>query len=103
MKHILDAKYEPENLLEVVEACTNLNSKEKLAVHSLLNKYNNLFDGKIGHWKGEKYHIELKENSKPYHSRAYPIPKAYEYTLKMEVERLCKLNVLKRINRSEWG
>ena len=103
MKHILEAKYEPANLKEVVNSCSNLTSNEKYKLYDLLSKYKTLFDGSLGHWIGEKYHIQLKENAKPYHARAYPIPKAYEQTLKMEVQRLCELNVLKRINRSEWG
>ena len=103
MKQILEAKYEPANLHEVVNSCKNLQLKDKQALYSLLSKYKDLFDGSLGHWIGEQYNIELKENAKPYHTRAYPIPKAYEQTLKMEVKRLCELNVLKRINRSEWG
>ncbi len=103
MRQILEAKYEPANLKEVVKSCNNLQANEKQALYKLLSKYETLFDGTLGHWVGEKYHIELKENAKPYHARAYPIPKAYEDTLKMEVQRLCDLNVLKRINRSEWG
>ena len=31
------------------------------------------------------------------------MPKAYERTLKMEVERLCKAVVLKKVNHSEWA
>jgi hypothetical protein len=27
----------------------------------------------------------------------------YEHTLKLEVDRLCKLGVLKRVNRSKWA
>ena len=103
MKQILEAKYEPADIKAVVNSCKNLLSTEKVALYRLLSKYKNLFDGTLGHWIGEKYHIELKEGAKPYHTRAYPIPKAYEQTLKMEVKRLCDLNVLKRINRSEWG
>ncbi|MGL4607750.1 MAG: reverse transcriptase family protein, partial [Eubacteriaceae bacterium] len=51
----------------------------------------------------EPYHVDLKPGSEPYHARAFPIPKAYEDTLKMEVDRLCELGVLKKVNRSAWG
>src|SRR5690348_15885243 len=47
--------------------------------------------------------MELKPEAKPYHARAYPIPKVYEATLKQEVARLEDLGVLKRINRSQWA
>ena len=57
----------------------------------------------LGTWKNEQYDIELKAGATPYHARAYPIPKAHEQTLHMEVERLCKVGVLKKVNRSEWA
>ena len=69
----------------------------------LLNKYEDLFDGTLGHWVGEDYNVELKPGVTPYHARAYPIPKAYQNTFTVEVERLCKVGVLKAVNRSEWA
>ena len=103
MKKILDAKYEPANIDEVVEGCIHLNDQERSKLKTLLEKYKGLFDGSLGRWRGEHYDVELKPGSLPYHARAYPIPKAYEQTLKMEVERLCKVGVLKKVNRSEWA
>ena len=47
--------------------------------------------------------IELKEGATPYHGKAYPVPKAIEHLLREEVERLCNLKVLRKINISEWG
>jgi hypothetical protein len=35
--------------------------------------------------------------------RAYPIPQIHEKTLQQEVERLCQLGVLRRVNHSEWA
>ena len=60
-----------------------------------------MFDGKLGRWKGKPYDIELKPDVTPYHSRPFSLPKCYEKTLRKEVERLCKIGVLKRVNRSE--
>ena len=31
------------------------------------------------------------------------IPRAYELTLKMEVDRLVKVGILQKVNRSEWA
>ena len=61
-----------------------------------------LFNGTVSTWKREKYEIQLKPNVKPYHAKAYPIPKAYETVLCLEVERLCKMGVLKKVNFSDW-
>jgi hypothetical protein len=103
MKKIIEAKYEAANLDQIVQNCDNLTTTEKNQLLKVLQKFESLFDGTLGHWKDEPYNIELKPDIKPYHARPYPIPKAYEANLKLEVERLCKLNVLKKINRSEWG
>ena len=49
----------------------------------------------------EEYDIELQLGVKPYHARAYPIPKN-EQTLRTEVERLCSLGILRKVDHSEW-
>jgi hypothetical protein len=103
IKHILDAKYEAANLQEIANSCTHLSDDEQQSLHMLLNKYNSLFDGSLGTWTGEPYNIELKQDATPYHARAFPIPKVHEQTLKMEVNRLVELGVLKKVNRSEWA
>ena len=103
IKQIIEAKYEPANLPNVVSECVHLQPTEKQLLLQLLQKYKSLFDGTLGHWKGETYDIQLKPDVQPYHARAYPIPKAYESTLRMEVSRLCQAGVLKKVNRSEWA
>jgi hypothetical protein len=103
IKQILDAKYEPANLDEITASCTHLTNEEQYELNSLLKKYESLFDGTLGIWKGENYDIELRKDAKPYHSRAYPIPRIHEQTLRHEVDRLCQIGVLKKVNRSEWA
>ena len=49
------------------------------------------------------YDIQLRKDAQPYHARAYPIPQAHVRTLKVEVDRLCEVGVLKKVNRSEWA
>jgi hypothetical protein len=41
IKRILDVKYEPADLEEVVANCTHLSEEEKEGLHSLLKKYIN--------------------------------------------------------------
>jgi hypothetical protein len=98
-KTILDAKYKKANLeKEIEDNCPQLNSKQRKTLLKLLTKFEDLFDGTLGKWKNTKYDIELKEGAKPYHSRPYSIPKAYEQQLRVEVERLVKIGVLRKIN-----
>jgi hypothetical protein len=62
-----------------------------------------LFNGTLGTFTGAPYDIKLKDNVEPHHARPFPVPKIHELTLKSELDRLCELNVLKRVNRSQWG
>ena len=103
VKRILDAKYEAADLKQVVAECTHLSKEQQEKLLEVLNKHKSLFDGTLGEWKNESRNIKLKEGVKPYHARAYPIPKIHEETLREEVETLCKAGVLKRLNRSEWA
>jgi hypothetical protein len=103
IKRILDAKYEPANLEEIVANHDHLSDEEKEGLYSLLKKYESLFDGSLGTWKGEDYNIELRSDATPYHARAFPIPRIHEQTLRHEVDRLCEIGVLKKVNRSEWA
>jgi hypothetical protein len=103
VKRILDAKYEKADLVATVSNCKHLETNEQSTLITLLSKYETLFDGTLGKWTGDPYHIELKPNVTPYHARAFPIPKIHEQTLRKEVQRLCELGVLTRINHSEWG
>ena len=47
--------------------------------------------------------FELKPEAKPYHGRAFPVPRFHKETIQKEVRRLVKLGVLKRIQESEWA
>jgi hypothetical protein len=72
-------------------------------LHEALTEYSDLFDGTLGKWNMGAYDIELRPEVTPYHARAFPIPKAYTDTLKVEVDRLVEAGVLKQVNRSEWA
>jgi hypothetical protein len=47
--------------------------------------------------------FELKEGSKPYHGRAFPIPHKHNATVKTEIKRLCEIEVLEWKTASEWA
>ena len=103
LKTILDAKYQAADISQIAANSSHLSHDEQTSLFKSLQKYKNLFDGTLGTWNDEEYQIELKPDAKPYHARAYPIPKMHKVTLKLEVQRLCNLGVLKKVNRSEWA
>ena len=103
IKRILDAKYEAADLEKVCSGQTHLAQLERQQLLNLLNQYADLFDGTLGRWNLEPVDLELKPDASPYHARPYPIPKCHADTLKMEVDRLVQIGVLKKVNRSEWA
>ena len=103
LKAILDAKYEAADLEKYCSEQTHLSAEEQQKLLSLFRKHETLFDGTLGTWTGTKYNIELKDGVKPYHAKAFPMPKIHVDTLKLEVKRLCEIGVLKKVNRSEWA
>ena len=100
---ILDNNYHTANLQEVTKMQTHLSDSERKKLLQLLLEFEDLFDGTLGKWNQPDYSLKLKENIKPYHAKAFPIPRIHLETLKTEVERLCEIGVLKRVNRSEWA
>ena len=103
LKKILDAKYEKADLADICRNCTHLNSKEQAKLLSVLKKHETLFNGTLGHWEGHDYDIELKPDATPYHARPVPIPCVHKATLKLELECLCSIDVLKKVNHSKWA
>ena len=103
LKRILDAKYEKADLRQICESQTELSKEEQRKLFDLLSKYEHVFDGTLGTWSGSPVDIELLPDAKPYHARSFPVPKCHYETLKIEVERLVKLGVLRKVNRSEWA
>ena len=87
----------------MAENASHLTGEQRGILRQLLFKYASLFDGQLGSWKDETLDLELQDGVTPYHARAFPIPKVHIETLKMEVERLVKIGVLKKVNRSEWA
>ena len=103
LKSILDAKYTQADLAEICREQEQLSSEEQTLLLEILKRHEAVFDGTLGTWNAEPYNIELKEGAEPHHARSYPIPHVHTNTLKMEVQRLCDIGVLKKVNRSEWA
>jgi hypothetical protein len=100
---ILDAHYEKADLKAVVKSQSHLSDSEKLELAKVLKEFEHLFDGTLGEWKGSGVSFELKKDAVPYHAKAYPIPHIHEEPTRKEIDRLCRLGVLKPCTDSEWG
>ena len=103
VNRILDAKYEKADLVQITGHCSHLTKNQQGKLLILLQKYEDLFDGTLGEWKGTDIKIELQPNAKPFHASPFPVPQVHEATLRKEVDRLVMLGVLERDNSSEWA
>ena len=99
---ILDANYSKVEMNEYVETLDHLDSNEKKELLATLNQYPTLFGGGLGALKIEPIHLELKGEARPYHSKPFPVPRAYLETTKKEIERFQKLGIWERVNDSSW-
>ena len=81
LKDILDAEHETADLKSIADSASHLSEAERLQLYKLLTTYEDIFDGLLGKWNMGTYDIELQPDAKPYHARAYPIPKVHTETL----------------------
>ena len=101
---ILDAKYEPADLPQVVEDnCPHLSVAERKSLLRVLLKYKSMFQGTLGQWNGDEVHFDLKPDATPWHGRPYPVPRVHRDTVRKEVDRLVSIDVLEPVQDSEWG
>ena len=102
--HILDAKYEKEDLQSFISTnCTHLSLPDQNKLLELLTEYEVLFDGTLGNWNTKPVSFELKEGTKPYHGRPLSVSKSRKETTMKELNRLCELGLLENQPASEWA
>ena len=101
---ILDTKYKKADLPAIVrDNCAHLSAPSREKLLSMLLKFEPLFDGTLGDWNLPPVSFDIKEGMKPYHGRAYPIPKIHKAKLMKEIDRLCTIGVLKWQPNSQWA
>jgi hypothetical protein len=99
---MLAADYHAKNLDDMIP--THLNQAQRRALWHILKKHSILFSKKLGKLPCKPVHLELTDpNAKPYHGKPYQVPRSLLPLLKKEVERLCKIGVLRKTNNSEWA
>ena len=103
MSRILDADYHKADINKVTSEAVHLTPEEQKQLNFLLKRYEYLFDGQLGKWRGKPVDFELQARAKPYHAKAFLIPQSLEAATKKECERLCKIGVLRKVNDSEWA
>ena len=89
MDRILDADYHKANLNDVTAEARHLTPEEQKQLNFLSKQHEYLFDRNLGQWNGNpaKFElIELKEDVKPCHAKAFPTPQSLEVAMHKEAE-----------------
>ena len=106
MLRITDAQYEVGSVDTLCESQTHLKTVEKSALLTLLHKFPQLFDGKLGAMIGRPVSIEIKKGEEPVNLRPYPIPVKRKAVFLKKMNRLMDIGVLHRKevhDTSEWA
>jgi len=73
-KCILDAKCDEADIEKICEEQAELDKQQREQLAVLLRKCKARFDGQLGRWHGQEVKLELQDEAKPYHARAYNTP-----------------------------
>jgi hypothetical protein len=99
---LLESKYEAVDTRLVAQQQLHLDSQKQNDLTEILSHYKQLFNGKLGCFKGPKVHLELIADAKPFHYRPYPVPERNKRVFKLELERLVTIGVLSRTGPAEY-
>lgn len=100
---ILDADYKKADLNQVVDENIHLSTAECTELLKLLEKYEVLFDGKLGMFKTSPVELDVKPGSPPVQLRPFPVPHSRRETFKNELQRLIKIGVLRKDTESPYA
>jgi hypothetical protein len=81
---ILEANYEAAYLQEIIKCISAIDNIDIFL--GLLILYGHLFYGTLGNLETSEVKLNLKEDAKPYHVKAFPVPTNHHDTLKHEIE-----------------
>ena len=96
-------EYEKHNYRDMVLKCDHLSDYEKTSLLNLFSEFQDLFSGDLGEVPGKPIKLKVKPNTKPYCSRPYTVPKAFEKIARKEVNDLVDIGVLVKNVHSAWG
>ena len=96
---ILSIAYSKEDLEQVANNTTQLNSEERTQLLRILQKFEDLFDGNLAGWDTEPIDLELNLGSKPFNCKYYHVPRINKENFHKDLQRSVKTEVLTPVNR----
>jgi hypothetical protein len=98
---ILDENYDKLDPDVFVRGLDNLSVKEQKESSAVLKRYPILFGRSLGKLRIKPVHLTLREDAKPVHLRAFPIPQALVKPTRTEINRLTEIEVFEKAYDSE--
>ena len=80
-----------------------MNAEEITQLLSLLEDFEDLFDGTLVDWATDAVYLELNPDSKPFNSRYYPVPIIDKEKNCKELKRLVEIGVLTPLQKSQYS
>ena len=99
--NILDSTYVKSYLELVSNNAIQMNAEEITLLLSLLEDFEDLFDGTLDNWVTETVDLELNLYSKPFNSRYHPVPIINKEIFRKELKRLVEIVVLTPVQKSQ--
>jgi len=103
LAEILPANYKPFDINNVVKKTFASVQGRTSRVVKRITKFQELFQGKPGEYKGKRIELELLPNTKPFYAKPFSIPKAYQQITKDGITRLEDIGILTKVALSEWA
>eukprot|EP00977_Amphora_coffeiformis_P021539 scaffold9447_cov94-Amphora_coffeaeformis.AAC.1 len=103
VRAIADSSYEKADLMALVQDQTHLTMEQRNDLHRALAQFEQLFSGRLGQYPHKKFHLELKPNAVPFHSKPYQVPRLHLPTFKKELDRLVEIKVLRKAGATKWA
>ena len=100
---ISDSNYKKHNVDNIANQQLHLTAVERAKLKQLLSRYDTLFDGKLGQYRGHKNNLKIDKNAKPYQGKAYAVPHAHKEPFIKELKCLVEIRVLHICRGTEWA
>ena len=94
----LDSTYAKADLEKLVNT-SQLNVEEIILLLSLLEDFEDLFDGTLGDWATEPVDLELNPYPKTFNSRYYPVPRTNKGTFRKDLKRIVEIGVIAPVQK----
>ena len=100
---IIDSTYMKADLKQADNNSTQMKSEERTQLLSLLEDFEELFDGNLGDWDTDPVEQEINSGSELFNSKYYPVPRINKENFHKELKRLVKTGVLNIVKNSQYS